>query len=162
MIALTAGWVDFSATVVSGVSAAGDACAPVRPSMKAAPNPTPSAVKRSRRPCLDKCPSFNCLVMSPISPLSNRLFAESSLMTCLPDSSNRPTSLTILRLTYNTQVNLPQHVNLRHTQTTILTPTQDTHASSGYSRYSTAGYTFCGDVQMTFRAPRGGVARRGC
>src|ERR1051326_5383961 len=123
MIALTAGWVDFNATVASGVSAAGDACAPVRPSMKAAPNPTPSAVKRSRRPCLDNCPSFNCFVMSPTSLISNRPFAESSLMTCLPDSSNRPTSLTILRLTYNTQV------NLRYTPTTILTQTQDTHVT---------------------------------
>ena len=72
-----------------------------KPSTTAAPNPTPSAVRRSRRPCLDSRPSFNCLVMSPTSLISNRLFAESSFMSCLPASNNRPTSLTTRRLLYS-------------------------------------------------------------
>ena len=130
MIALTAGFVDFRVTVASG---AVEACAPVRPSTTAAPNPTPSAVRRSRRPCLDSRPSFNCLVMLPTSLTSNRLFAESSLMSCLPASNNRPTSLTTRRLLYSGQC------QVYRTQITA------------------SGYTFCGDVQMTFWLSRVGV-----
>src|SRR3984885_6643891 len=103
MMALMAGLLDFKATVASG---ADDACAPARPSTKAAPNPLPSPIRRPRSPCRASPPSFNCLVMSPTSLLFNRLFA--SLMIRPSFSNERPTSLTILGLTQYHRLHVPQ------------------------------------------------------